>query len=422
MASEVLMPQMGFDMAEGTVVRWLKKEGEEVKRGEVIAEIETDKATIEMEADAAGLLRSIVVGEGSTVPVGQVIAYIGAADETLPDASSGAPAAKPPSAEDPSAESKDEPAPAASASTKAAQAGDAPKVSPVARRIAEEQGIDVAQVQGTGPGGRITKEDVLAFAKQGAGPAPTPEPAPDTTDAAPTATPATPVSGEVRRIELSRMAQAIARHTQQAKGEIPHYYVTAGIDMTRAMDMRKQLNSDPDSDLHVSVNDIIIKACAVALVKFPVFNAVFKGDHLEVAAHVNIGIAIALPEGLIVPALLECERKSLAEIAWESKDLGERTRAGRLCQEEYTGGTFSISNLGMFDIDSFAAIINAPQSAVLAVGAVRHQPVVEHGEIVVREVMQATLSSDHRVTNGADAARFLGEINRLLKSPVSLAG
>jgi pyruvate dehydrogenase E2 component (dihydrolipoamide acetyltransferase) len=402
MASEVLMPQMGFDMAEGTVVRWLKKEGDEVKRGEVIAEIETDKATIEMEADASGLLRSIVVGEGSTVPVGQVIAYIGAADETLPDASSGAPAAKPPSAEAPSAESKDEPVPAASASTKAAKAGDAPKVSPVARRIAEEQGIDVAQVQGTGPGGRITREDVLAFAKQGTGPA--------------------PVSGEVQRIALSRMAQAIARHTQQAKGEIPHYYVTAGIDMTRAMDMRKQLNSDPDSDLHVSVNDIIIKACAVALVKFPVFNAVFKGDHLEVAAHVNIGIAIALPEGLIVPALLECERKSLDEIARESKDLGERTRAGRLRQEEYTGGTFSISNLGMFDIDSFAAIINASQSAVLAVGAVRYLPVVEHGEIVVREVMQATLSSDHRVTNGADAARFLGEIKRLLESSVLLAG
>ena len=397
MATEVVMPQMGYDMAEGTVVRWLKQEGEEVRRGEAIAEIETDKATVEMEAEASGLLRRIVVSQGNTVPVGQVIAYIGAADEALPDVpSTEAPAAKPKEGSSPSA-----PAPPKTAK----EAAGGPKVSPVARRIADEQGIDVAQVQGTGPGGRITKEDVLAFAK--GAPAEAAAPAPS-------------APGEVQRIELTRMAQAIARHTHQAKQDIPHYYVSASVDMSRAMDARKQLNADPDSELHVSVNDVIIKACAVALGKFPVFNSVFKEDHLEVAPHINIGIAIALPEGLIVPALLECERKSLAEIAKESKDLGERTRAGKLRQEEYTGGTFSISNLGMFDVDSFSAIINAPQNAVLAVGAVRQQPVVRDGQIVVGEMMQATLSADHRVTNGADAARFLGEIKRLLENPVPL--
>ncbi len=420
MATEVLMPQMGYDMAEGTVVRWLKQEGEEVRRGEAIVEIETDKATVEIEAEASGLLRRIVVSQGGTVPVGQVIAYIGAADEALPDTpSADAPAAKSPTAEPPTAEPQDSPAPSAPTPDKAAKAADAPKVSPVARRIADEQGIDVAQVQGTGPGGRVTKDDVLAFAQQAPAeaarePATAPEP-----KAAPEPAAAT---GDVQRIELSRMAQAIARRTHQAKQEVPHYYVSASVDMSRAMDARKQLNADPDSELHISVNDIIIKACAVALGKFTVFNAVFKENHLEVAPHINIGIAIALPEGLIVPALLECERKSLAEIAQESKDLGERTRAGKLRQEEYTGGTFSISNLGMFDVDSFTAIINAPQNAVLAVGAVRQQPVVRDGRIEVGEVMQATLSADHRVTNGADAARFLGEIKRLLENPVPLLG
>lgn len=412
MAIEVVMPQMGYDMTEGIVVKWVRHEGDEVKRGDVIAEIETDKATIEMEAEATGLLRKIVAEEGVTVPVGQTIAYIGSADEVIPEPT--APPA-PLGAAAPAAEPATPPAQAEPAMPTQVEPVSGAPVSPVARRTADEQGIDIRLVTGTGPGGRITKDDVLEFAKQQA-PAPTGEPAP----AAQTPAPQPTLQVEGGRIELGRMGQAIARRTQQAKRDIPHYYVSVSVDMTRAMDFRRELNESLGDAAHISVNDIIIKACALALVKFPVFNSVFKEDHLEVAPHVNMGIAIAVPEGLIVPALMECERKSLVEIAQETKSLGERVRAGRLRQDEYTAGTFSVSNLGMYDVDNFAAIIVAPQSAVLAVGTVRPQPVVRDGEIVVRQMMGATVSADHRVTNGATAAEFIVEIKRRLEHPASL--
>ena len=410
------MPQMGYDMTEGTIVRWTKNEGDEVKRGEIIAEIETDKATVEMEADATGVLRKILVREGVMVPVGQAIAYIGGADESIPDAP--APAAPPKETPPTSAqagplESKDE--------TAVAEGGVA-RVSPVARRIADEQGIDIRQVSGTGPGSRITRDDVLNYAKQGAATGPPPAPAPD---APATGAPAEPARATAPgatggRIELTRMGQAIARRTKQSKQEVPHFYVTVSIDMTRALEARKDLNFSLGEEAHVSVNDMIIKACALALEQYPAFNSIYKEDYLEVAPHVNIGIAIGLPEGLIVPAVLECERKSLVQIARETKDLGQRVRAGRLRQEEATAGTFSISNLGMYHVDSFAAIIVAPQSSVLATGATRPMPVVRDDAIVVRQMMEATLSADHRMTNGTDAARFINEVKRLLESPLLL--
>ncbi len=415
MATEVVMPQMGYDMTEGTVVKWVRREGDEVKRGDIIAEIETDKATIEMEAEATGLLRKIVVDEGVTVPVGQAIAYIGAADEAIPEPTA---ASAPPAAAAPAAEPAALAAPPAQAEPPAGPPASGTRASPVARRTADEQGIDIRLVTGTGPGGRITKDDVLDFAKQQAkAPAPAGEPAPAAQ--APASQPTPQLEGG-QRIELSRMGQAIARRTQQAKRDIPHYYVSVSVDMTRAMDFRRELNESLGDGAHISVNDIIIKACALALGKFPAFNSVFKEDHLEVPPHVNVGIAIALSEGLIVPAVMECERKSLVEIAKETKSLGERVRAGRLRQDEYTGGTFSVSNLGMYDVDSFAAIIVAPQSAVLAVGTVRSQPVVRDGEVAVRQMMGATVSADHRVTNGANAAEFIVEIKRLLEHPATL--
>ena len=416
MATEVVMPQMGYDMTEGTVVKWVRSEGDTVKRGDVIAEIETDKATIEMEAEATGLLRKIVVEEGVTVPVGQAIAYIGAADEAIPEPTAAASA--PPAAAAPVAEPAAPAAPPAQAEPPVGPAASGTRVSPVARRTADEQGVDISLVTGTGPGGRITKDDVLDFAKQQAkAPAPADEPAPAAQ--APATQPTPQVEGR-QRIELSRMGQAIARRTQQAKRDIPHYYVSVSVDMTRAMEFRRELNESLGDEAHISVNDIIIKACALALGKFPAFNSVFKEDHLEVPPRVNVGIAIALPEGLIVPAVLECERKSLIEIAKETKSLGERVRAGRLRQDDYTAGTFSVSNLGMYDVDSFAAIIVAPQSAVLAVGTVRPQPVARDGEVVVRQMMGVTVSADHRVTNGANAAEFIVEIKRLLEHPAAL--
>ena len=407
MATEVVMPQMGYDMQEGTVVRWLKKEGEEVRRGEPIAEIETDKAVVEMEAYASGLLRRIVAKEGQTVPVGQVIGYIGAADEALPDAPA---EASPAAAEEKAALSEAEVRPPREVAEVPPSEG--MRVSPVARRLADEKGIDVRQVKGTGPGGRITKDDVLAYEAIAQEAVPAMAPA---VEAAPAPDVALP-----ERIDLSRMRQAIARRTQQSKREAPHFYVSAEIDMTRCMELRQQLNDALEGDVRISVNDLIVKACAKALLKFPAYNSFYKEDHLQVNPSVNIGIAIALEQGLIVPALLHCEQKSVTQIARESKELVQRAQQGHLRQDEYTAGTFSVSNLGMFDVDEFIAIIFPPQSAVLAVGAVRPRPVVREDQVVIRQTMKATISVDHRVSDGAEAARFLGEIKHLLENPAAI--
>ncbi|MEX2431686.1 MAG: dihydrolipoamide acetyltransferase family protein [Dehalococcoidia bacterium] len=450
MAIEVAMPQMGYDMTEGTLVRWLKKEGDEVKRNEPIAEIETDKATVEMEAERAGILRRVLVQEGAKVPVGKVMAYIGSADEEIPDAPSAAapqaaeaPEAKPeePKSEEDTAPTDErrsgpEDAPQAPAREEPAEAPSGGlKASPVARRIADERGVQLRQVTGTGPGGRITKDDVLAFLKESAPSEASPSSAPPT-DAPAAAAPAQPAapSSQSRsmragfaprmprpdgKIVIGKMGQTIARRTQHTMSESPLFYVTVNVDMTRALEFRKELNESLNGNVRVSVNDIIVKACASALQKFPVFNSTFEGDHLQVQSHVNVGVAVALPEGLVVPAVLECEHKPLVQIAREAKDLGERARSGHLRQDEYTG-TFSVSNLGMFDVDSFTAIIVSPQVAVLAVGAVQPKPAVQNGQVVVRQMMYATLSTDHRAANGAESAQFAGEIKRLLENPLLL--
>ena len=406
MATTVVMPQMGYDMREGTVVRWHKREGETVARGEVIADIQTDKATVEFEAYAAGVLRKIVAQEGVPVPVGQLIAVITAPDEPLP-ADLPTPGGQVPSAAPARA------AAAASAATPAAPQAAAGEVraSPIARRIARERGIDLAMVTGTGPGGRIVEKDVEDFAA--ARPA-----APSRPAGAPP--PAAPAAAGGQRVELSRMRQAIARVTVDSKREAPHFYVTADVDMTRAMALRREINDSLPAERRVSVNDLIIKTCAVALVRQPKFNAFFRGDHLQMNPDINIGIAIALPAGLIVPGINVCQSKTLVEIADASKDLVARANSGTLRNEEYSGTTFSISNLGPFDVDSFAAIIFPPHAAVLAVGRVKEQAVVREGQLAVAQVMKATLSVDHRVADGAEAAQFLVEVRKLLESPLSL--
>ncbi len=459
MATSIVMPQLGYDMREGTVVRWIKQEGDDVVANEVIAEIETDKAVVEFKPTTGGVLRRIVAGEGEAVPVGELIAVIGDADEALPDDLAGpAPAAAP---AEPAATPSAPPAPAAAASS--APAGEV-RASPIARRLARERGVDLAGITGTGPGGRIVEADVLAaadaaraaaeagrvlasplarrlarenglelegiagtgpggriveadinaaVAARAAAPPAAPEPAP-----APTSEPM--AAPEAERADLSRMRQAIARVTSDSKREAPHFYVAVDIDMTAAMALRRDINDELPSSSRVSVNDLIVKASALAIGKHPKFNSFFRGDHLQMNPSINVGIAIALESGLIVPGIPECENKTLAQIAAASRDLIDRANNGTLQAEEYAGTTYSVSNLGMFDVDSFTAIIFPPHAAILAVGAVKEQPVARDGQLAIAEIMKATLSVDHRVADGAEAAQFLMEIKRLLEKPVSL--
>ena len=406
MATNVVMPQMGYDMREGTVVRWYKQEGETVDRGEVIADIETDKATVEFEAYTGGVLGRIVAEAGIAVPVGELIAIITEPGESVPEVA--APAASPAPAAPAPAPAAAEPEPPAAP---AAASDGGVRASPIARRLARERGIDLSLVTGSGPNGRITERDVENYqaAPAAAEPAPAAAPAPE-----PVAAPSD------SRIELSRMRQTIARVTADSKSTAPHFYVTAEIDMGKAMSLRRDVNDESDPENRVSVNDLMVKACALALAKHPKFNSFFRGDHLEVHGAMNIGIAIALESGLILPGVSNCESKSLLQIAAAAKDLIARANSGTLRNEEYSSTTFSISNMGMFDVESFTAIIYPPHAAILAVGSVKQQPVVRDGEIAVGTMMKATLSTDHRVADGAEAGQFLMEIKRVLENPVSL--
>ena len=402
MATDVIMPQMGFDMEEGTVVRWLKAEGDNVDRGEPIVEVETDKATVEVESFASGLLRRIVVTEGITVPVGQIIGIIASADEALPQIPS--PSMGEGQGDSPTPSTAATPASVISKPTPTPPApskGDRILVSPLAKRIAEEKGVDLSTVTGTGPKGRVTKEDVLTAAEANQAPAPV-------------------LSGTGDVTELSRMRQTIARRMTQSKQEMPHFYVTASIDMTRAMTLRKELNELWAGEARLTVNDLIIKASALALAKFPAFNSHYADGKIKHNPSLNIGVAIALEDGLIAPAILDCGGKSLKDISAASRDLSTRARNGVLKPQEYTEATIAISNLGMFQIDSFIAIINPKQSASIAVGSVTKQPVVRDGQITIADIMQCTISADHRVVNGAEAAQFVNEIKAYLEKPASL--
>ena len=453
-------------MQEGTVVRWLMAEGAEVKEGDPVAEIETDKAVVEFESYATGLLRRILVPEGTTVPVGQAIAVVAAADEELPELEEAAPEPPEPE-EEPAEQSSEEAEPVGEPEVEApvvavAEAPDRPvRASPVARKLAEEHGIDLSQVTSTGPGGRITKDDVLAaadsvpaeevpssvveepVAEEAAAEEPVaaevealaeePEALePEVVEVAPEpiVVPAAPVAAAPAHtipsddlIPLSRMRQQISRVTVRSKQEKPHFYISADIDMTKAMQLRQQINRDLESEgVRVTVNDLIIKACVEALKKYPKFNAYLEDDGIRMNDQVNVGVAIAEEEGLIVPAIMDCGGKSLRDIASASKDLAARATAGSLHPQEYTGGTFAISNLGMFEVTSFAAIIHPPQTAVVAVGTVTKRPVVKDDEIVVAQIMTATLSADHRIVDGAEGARFLIEVKEQLQNPLTMVG
>ena len=410
MAYEVVMPQMGADMKEGTLIRWLKNEGDEVARGEAIAEIETDKANIEIEAFEGGVFRKTLAQPGDVIAVGKVIAVIGTAEEDVSKYEAGkapepamAGAARPATATAAAAPAKE-----ATPAVEAAPRGDGHiRASPVARRIAEEKGVDLSRVPGTGPEGRITREDVEAFLQTQAAAPETPEKLPE-------------APREAAPVAMSRMRQAIARRMAQSKREAPHYYVTVVVEMTEAQSVRSQLNDTLGETAHVSLNDLLVKASAKALQRYPIFNTWFIDGEVRQQEAQNVCIAIALDEGLIAPAVLDCGHKSIVEIAQASRSLAERAKSGTLKPEEYSGGTFTVSNLGMYGIEELIAIIQPPQTAILGVGRVSPRPVVRDGVVEVAEVMTLALSGDHRVTDGALGAQFLGEIKRLLEAPADL--
>jgi pyruvate dehydrogenase E2 component (dihydrolipoamide acetyltransferase) len=428
--TKVILAKLSPTMEEGTIVKWSKNEGDAVKPGDVLAEIETDKANMEMEALGGGVLRKILVPAGGKAPVGALIGVIADAKDDIakvlasagPAAAPAAPApppataAEPPAAPAPPApqaapppQAAPAPAPAAPRPAEAPAAsaeGGRVKASPLARSMAAERNIPLGSIPGSGPGGRIIKRDIEAWAQNPQVAAPAPAAAP--------AFAATPG----QELPLSGMRKTIARRLTESKVQAPHFYVTVEIDMDAAAAVREQIQRAEDTK--VSFNDLIVKAAAKALRKFPAVNASWGGESIAVHGDVHVGVAVAINDGLIVPVVRHADRKSILEISREVKDLATRARDRKLKPEEFSGGTFSISNLGMFDVTEFTAIINPPESAILAVGAVKKVPVVKGEELAVGQRMRVTLSSDHRVIDGALAAQFLAELRRLLENPVSL--
>ena len=474
--ASVQMPRLSDSMETGKILRWLKKEGDQVQKGEPLVEIESDKANIEVEAYATGKLSKIVVPEGESAAIGAVIAEIGDGGTTAPADKATAPADKAPAPQGqaPAAEPKQGARPAPADAPKpqatkpeahvaqaekavgataqaaadaggeqyphggpddrtevgaAAQAalnvirrpaeqenGERQRVSPVARRLAEEHGVDLRRVQGSGPGGRITKEDVEAAAQQKTQPQAAAATAPTREARQPTARP----TGEVEVVELSKLQTTVAMRLAQSAFSAPHFYVTSEIAMDDAVRLRQMFNEAVDKSEAISLNDLVVKAVALALTKFPEVNASWADGRIERKRDINIGIAVGLPDRLIVPVLRNADQKSLKDIASESKQLIERARTNKASAQDYMGNTFSISNLGMYDVDQFTAIINPHDSGILAVGAIEDKPVVKDGQIVPGKRMRVTLSVDHRVFYGVTAAQFLQEVKRLLQSPMAL--
>jgi pyruvate dehydrogenase E2 component (dihydrolipoamide acetyltransferase) len=486
-ATKVVMPKLSDTMSEGTINEWLKKEGDRVEAGEALATVETDKATMELESYSSGVLRKVLVPAGGVAPVGNLIAVIAEANEDIGGVlaeAGGAKAAPAEAAPAPKGEpAKGEPAkrpaepmatapgpkpdpkagglkvppterptvpqvagtpPAPGSGTTvqaeaydggdgrrngAAAAEGRVKASPLARRIAEAKGIDLAAVAGSGPGGRVIKRDVEQWQ-------PRPQPAPAARPAAQPAAkaapaqpalvvprPAAPVTGPTPYEDrpATSMRKVIAQRMVESKTTVPHFYLTAEVDMDRAVEMRAALVAAAP-DIKVTYTDMILKACGLALARHPQVNASFMGDRVRYWQRADIGLAVALEEGLITPIVTGCDAKSLGQIALEAKALAERARARQLKPEEYQGGSFSVSNLGMYDVEEFGAIINPPQGAILAVGAVVKRPVVKaDGALGVGHRMRVTLSCDHRVVDGAVGAAFLRDVKRLLEQPAALA-
>ncbi len=421
MASRVVMPKLTDTMEEGVVLKWKKEEGDKVSAGDVLAEIETDKAVMDLEAFASGVLRKLLAKEGETVPSGALIAVIGEPDEDIeeaisetsgagsPEAAEAKAAAKPATAEakpapavPPAKEAPTKEAEPKKAATKAAPVKEAEveereeiKASPRARALARERGIELSTLKGSGPGGRIVEQDVLGVKATN-----------------------TARSRAATEKPLSQMRKAIARTTTSSKAPVPHFYVTSDIDMGEAVRFRQQYKQARAE--HPSVTDMILKAVALALQKHPEINVSYAGDVLRQHGRIDLGMAVGLDDGLITPVIRDCESKSLGQIATESKRLAERARKRQLSPEEYTGSTFSVSNLGMYDVDSFIAVLTPPEAAALAVGSIREEPVVSGSRVKLGRRMRVTLSCDHRALDGLQAATFLKEVKRILEHPLEL--
>ncbi len=435
MATQVIMPKLSPTMEEGQISRWLKKEGDKVSMGEPLAEIDTDKATMEMQALANGVLRKILIKEGESAPLGNIIAVIGEPDEDISQVVSSATAssaktqvAATPTEPKPEPQAqKPEPVVAASGTGNGREAAASTPsgrlvVSPLAARMAAEAGIDLRSLSGSGPSGRIIKRDIEAAMEQSKA-----------------ATPALPekqigrpqlrVVGSSQQVQVgasafrdepaSEMRRTIAKRLVTSLGPVPHFFLTTEIEMDRAVEMRKGINS-LDPELKISINDIIIKVAAAALIQHPQVNASYQDRSVRYYERADIGVAVAIDEGLITPVVRAADQKSLSQIASEVRELAEKARNRKLRPDEYTGATFSISNLGMFGVDEFTAIINPPEGAILAVGAMSPKPVVREEQIVVRQMMRVTMSCDHRVIDGATGAKFLQTFKKILENPLYL--
>jgi pyruvate dehydrogenase E2 component (dihydrolipoamide acetyltransferase) len=411
MAEFIVMPKLGFDMREGVLVSWSRHVGDNIEKGDIVAEIESDKATLELEAQAGGTLLKLLANEGDVVPIGGNLAIVGEEGEDVSGLADSIGGTAPPKDEVAEAEPEISTAEPASEEQKAAakdgQYPDGVKATPVARRVAEEKGIDLSQVTGTGPGGRIRKADVEKFRPS----APAAEPV----------AAAQPVIGpESEEVTPSRLRQAIGRRMTESKTTVPHFYVTTDVDMAPAMALRKEINALLPEEQKVTVNDMIVKGAALALRSYPNLNASFAGDKIVRHGRISVGSAVAVEGGLLTVVQRDTDRSSLAQIAVDHKEMVARAREGKSRPSDFEDGTFTVSNLGAFEVDHFVAIINPPEAAILAVGTARQQPVVVDGELAVGWRMKATISADHRVTDGAEAAQFMQEFKSIMEQPLRL--
>ena len=441
---EVIMPKMGDAMEEGTLLQWLKSEGEEVSEGDPIAEIETDKVTLELEAEDAGTLAQLIASEGQEVPVGEAIAFIQGEGEEVPERSEGGGEAEEEAEE--GGEEDGGGAQATATETEAPEEGETGgqeadgradghfRASPIVRRLAEENDLDLAKVDGSGPAGRIVERDVRAAMESGTaqrtedgaaqedGVAAPEQPQAEMQGFQPARMPEPTEEPGTQLVEPTRMMQVIGERMTESKQHVPHFYATVEVRMDAAMALRKQLNEQlEEGGVKLSVNDFVMKACAVALRSYPNLNALYTTSGVELHEKVDMAMAVALDQGLITPIIRDIGSKGLAAISRESKDLATRARDGKLQPDEYQGGTITVSNMGMFGIESFTAIINPPQAAIVAVSSIAKRPDYdENGQVVPASMMKLTLSADHRIANGRDGALYMAEVKKTLENPVML--
>ncbi|WP_306369429.1 dihydrolipoamide acetyltransferase family protein [Nocardiopsis sp. CC223A] len=427
--SEIYMPRLSDTMEEGVISTWVKKVGDKVASGDVLVEIETDKAVMEYEAYEDGFLVKQSVSEGETVPIGAVIGVIADSPDAVPD-DSGAPAAED-KAEEKTEEKAAEPAaePAAEEAPAPAEApsgdGERPRTSPLARRLAREYGLDITRIKGSGPRGRIVRADIEAAAKEGAGEAAPAAPAP-AAQAAPAAAPASQAPAfddgrDSEEVEIGNVRKVIARRLTESKQQVPHFYLRRTIDAEALKAFRGQINEQlASTGAKISFNDLIVKASATALKLHPAVNSSWVDGKLLKHGRINVGVAVAVDSGLVVPVLHDTDKATLSEISSRTRELAGKARDGKLKPQEMSGGTFSVSNLGMFGVDSFSAVINPPEAAILAVGAMRQEAVVVDGEVAVRNRISLELSVDHRAVDGAVGAAFLKDLAEILEEPMRI--